>query len=105
MKRLIAALGITFVAAAACNASPPSEAAPLCEHRGGLHIPRHGGKLEDDRYHISRGEPVTCDTDKDNTDIRAEESHGVPRTAHEEHHDRDERHVPGHDRHRWWRND
>jgi hypothetical protein len=52
-----------------------AHAGVLCEHRGGAHIERHGGKLEDDRFHISRGERVTCDGDTDRRDREPAERH------------------------------
>jgi len=40
-----------------------ADADVTCDHRGFDHIQRHGGKLADDYYHISKHEPTTCDTD------------------------------------------
>lgn len=47
--------------------SPVASAALLCEHRSAAHIAEHGGKAEDDRWHISRAELPNCD-DKPGSD-------------------------------------
>lgn len=50
-----------------------------CEHREAGHVSRHGGQLEDDRFHRVRGERVTCSAEK------PQERHGDD-TRHDEHH-------------------
>lgn len=70
----------------------PAPLAPAdCEHRGTGHWEGHG-RLEDDRYHLARGERITC------------HDNGEPREDHAGD-DHTEHHLPGHDTHRWWRND
>jgi hypothetical protein len=42
--------------------SPEASARPLCEHRSAAHLAEHGGVLEDNRYHVSRGELPNCES-------------------------------------------
>jgi hypothetical protein len=74
-------LVILVVLVALCNA-PASDAAVTCDHRGYEHIQRHGGKLADDYWHISRHEPTTCDDRNDgrtpaDDDPREEKHHAI----------------------------
>lgn len=77
-----------------------------CDHREPGHIGRHGGQLEDNRFHLARGERVTCSDEKPD-EHRREERHdaGEHHDDGEQHQDSD--HLPhlGRDKHRWWRND
>lgn len=46
---------------------PPAQASDdpaVCDHRGFMHIERHGGKAADDEWHRRHGQPVTCAEDK-----------------------------------------
>ena len=40
--------------------SQPAEAAP-CVHRGHSHIAQHGGLYADNAWHVSHGQPPSCD--------------------------------------------
>jgi hypothetical protein len=91
---------IIGILAVSCNAPAEASAAPLCEHRGGAHIERHGGKAEDDRWHRAHGERVTCDKDKGNEDKAPTEVHekvDAPRDRKDD--DKDDRTIPRRDHH------
>jgi hypothetical protein len=71
--RLKVALGALAALALVGLPAPDASAAPSCEHREAGHVDKHGGKLEDDRFHLSRGERVTCDGDSDHSNDKREE--------------------------------
>lgn len=83
---------IVGITAASCNAAP-ADAAPGvgCEHRGGDHIARHGGKAEDDAYHRLHHERVTCDgPGEESGDRYPQERHDGKDEHHDgKHHDDD----------------
>jgi hypothetical protein len=86
----VRALAALAIGAAALFGLPAPDSAAIpgtCEHRGGDHIGRHGGKLEDDRFHLSRGERVTCDGDTDHKDSQPGERHekSAPVPGHRDH--------------------
>jgi hypothetical protein len=66
-----------------------------CTHRGYAHIDHHGGKLEDDRFHLMHHELPTCDHDKhegkaDEAEYEVHEAeHGLEHDhPHMHHHDK-----------------
>lgn len=59
-----ALLASLLVSAALLSPSGVSTASVDCKHRGYAHIDHHGGKLEDDRYHLMHHEKVSCEGDK-----------------------------------------
>lgn len=63
-----AVVALAMASGASVVVAPAAVAAPTCENRGAGHRDRHGG-IEDDRYHLARGERVTCDkgSGKDST--------------------------------------
>ena len=108
-------VALAAIAIVATTSAPMVQADAGCAHRGGAHVARHGGQLEDDRFHLLRGELVTCSGDEknDNQDWPDENEPNMP-AAHEvkPHAPRggddgqdSNRHHLGHDTHRWWRND
>lgn len=101
-------LGAVVVAGALLGGmTPPSAlAAPLvgCEHREAGHVDKHGGQLEDDRFHRAHGERVTCSDDKpdkhDDGDGKADSSRDgssdpTRRHSDDKKHD-DDKHGDGH---------
>lgn len=100
------AIAAVVVSAALLAPSATSHAALDCKHRGYAHIDHHGGKLEDDRYHLMHHEKVSCDGDKHEgkADEDAEEGvHDAEHDAkhaepHEEKHHSDEPHLHHHDK-------
>lgn len=103
MLRFLAGLVVGVLIALPAPAD--SDASVDCEHRGMEHIQRHGGKLEDDRFHIAHGERVTCDGADGARDHRGDDHPEERRepAGHDDHHN-DDGHL-GRDKHRWWRND
>lgn len=92
-------LGIVLVVlAGSLVLAPSANAGPLCEHRGGAHIERHGGKLEDDRFHLANGERVTCSDDRGSENKSSSGERAFER-------DNSKGHRWGRDNHKWWRND
>lgn len=54
---LCVALGATF------TVMPTAHAGPLCAHRSAAHSAQHGGQEVDSAWHVSHGDPPTCDGD------------------------------------------
>ena len=103
---------LAAIAVVATASAPMVQADVGCAHRGGAHVARHGGRLEDDRFHLLRGELVTCGGDEknDDHDYPDENEPNVPAVHEVKPHaprggDDENRHHLGHDTHRWWRND
>jgi hypothetical protein len=69
-----------------------------CKHRGYAHIDHHGGKAEDDRFHLMHHELPTCDHDKH--EGKADEAENeVHEAEHSEHKLKSlEPHVHHHDK-------
>lgn len=76
---------ITLVAfGAAVSQIAHAHADVLCAHRGYAHVEHHGGKAEDDRFHIMHHELPSCDHDKHQG--KADEAeHEVHDAEHAEH--------------------
>jgi hypothetical protein len=83
--RIKVALGAFAALAVFGLPAPDASAVPLsCEHRGMNHAKEHGGQIEDDRFHLLRGERVSCGGDSDHKDGSPSEHHDAARV------------VPGH---------
>lgn len=75
---VLVALGVAVDQIGHANASV------LCKHRGYAHIDHHGGKAEDDRFHLMHHELPSCDHDKHKG--KADEAeHEVHDVEHDEH--------------------
>lgn len=94
MERLIA--GAVLAAGLLLSAPGMATAGGPCEHRTQAHLDEHGGRHTDDAYHVARGELPSCDYGSDK-----------PGSSHDQDNNDESRgnHWPGHDKHRWWRND
>lgn len=77
---------ITLIAfGAAVSQIAHAHADVLCEHRGYAHIDHHGGKAEDDRFHLMHGELPSCDHDKHQgkADEAEHEVHDIEHAEHD----------------------
>ena len=92
------ALAVLAAAALAPLTVPAPASGAVCVRRGWDHIRRHGGRIEDDRWHLMRGEPVTCDQPRgphDTEDTADREPHHE-RERHEREHELREHHHRHH---------
>lgn len=76
---------VLVAAGAAFNQISSAQASIDCKHRGYAHIDHHGGKLEDDRYHLMHHEKVSCDHDKHEGKADEEADEVVHDADHSEH--------------------
>ena len=88
-------IGMGVTATASIAHADANDHAATCDHRGYMHITRHGGKEADDEWHRRHGQAVTCDDDKSKDDPEHDTEPDEPR------------HLPGeeesdepHDEHR-----
>lgn len=70
-----------------------------CEHREAGHVGRHGGQLEDDRFHRSHGERVTCSDDGDGKADSSRDGSEDPTRKHDERHGDDKTEHRDDDKH------
>jgi hypothetical protein len=68
----------------------------ICDHRGFMHIERHGGQEADDHWHRSHGQSVTCVEDKRQPGEKDDDEPKEPRHLPGER-DEDPREHRGHD--------
>lgn len=78
--------------------SPAPAHSDACVHRGAGHYDSHGG-AEDDRWHLSHGQPLTCHDSDAADEGRHRDEHDEPGEPaghhHDEHHDEhDHQHAP-----------
>jgi hypothetical protein len=96
---VIAMIVIDLLAAGAAFAQIAKADDPAtCDHRGYMHITRHGGKLADDEWHERHGQAKTCDDDKNKDDPERDTAPEEPRhlPGEDERHDDHHEHGDGH---------
>lgn len=98
MRGLIAAVMVAGAVIAA--PAPDADAKFDCAHRGFDHAERHGGQLEDDRFHLMHHELPTCHDKKDGHHKADEDpAEAIHEGEHLEHDARKLEHLEPHEHH------
>ena len=89
-RTILAALVIACAPLVSVTATAEAAPTPHCANRGEHHWERHGG-IEDDRFHMSRYEPLSCHPDKASGDEKDDKD--LPRREDDSSRERSDNHV------------